>query len=40
MKLLAKKTAPKKTVFTAINKAELKQVKGGVGIASTAGLMG
>jgi len=29
MKLLVKKTAPKKAVFTAINKAELKQVKGG-----------
>jgi len=29
MKLFAKKTAPKKTAFTAINESTLKQVKGG-----------
>jgi len=29
MKLFVKKTATKKAEFTAINKAELKQVKGG-----------
>jgi len=30
MKLFAKKAAPKKAVFTAINKSALKQVKGGM----------
>jgi len=30
MKLLSKKSAPKKSPFTAINKQELKQVKGGL----------
>jgi len=29
MKLLSKKSAPKKSPFTAINKQELKEVKGG-----------
>jgi len=29
MKLFSKKSAPKKTPFVAINKPELKQVKGG-----------
>jgi len=30
MKLFAKKAAPKKAVFTVINKSKLSQVKGGV----------
>jgi len=32
MKLLSKKSASKKSPFTAINKQELNQVKGGVGV--------
>jgi len=34
MKLFVKKAAPKKAAFTAINKTELKQIKGGVVVAA------